>query len=191
MKLTKEKLRQIIKEEIEKTLQENDPYVDYMMGGGNTGATYSKLRDMKDWEAEVMTIVFGFSDKPGLLSVVERDIKLLRSPYSRARATIPFRDGKTSSAFIGGGMTTLDKLVKDKLDLLDDKLLKHIKEKYGPHRVSEPNKKELEDALKAYFTQKTRQFGSSVETASEEPLKKVVEIIKMALEPLKGNILNK
>ena len=190
MKLTKEKLRQIIKEEIEKTLQENDPYVDYMMGGGNTGATYSKLRDMKDWEAEVMTIIFGFSDKPGLLSVVERDIKLLRSPYSRARATIPFRDGRTREpAFIGGKMTTLDKLVKDKLDLLDDKLLKHIKEKYGPHRVSEPDKKELGDALRAYFTQDVE--GVYNEPVSEEPLKKVVEIIKTALEPLKGNILNK
>tara|TARA_A100001515_G_scaffold107446_2_gene88263 strand:+ start:1062 stop:2561 length:1500 start_codon:yes stop_codon:yes gene_type:complete len=190
-KITKGQLQQIIKEEVEKTLQENDPYLDYMMGGGNTGATYSKLRDMKDWEAEVMKIVFGFFDDPGLLSVKERDIKLLRSPYSRARATIPFSDGQTSPAFIGSKMTTLDELVKDKLDLLDDKLLKHIKEKYGPHRVSEPNKKELEDALKAYFTQKTRQFGSSYETVSEEPLKKVVEIIMTALEPLKGNILNK
>lgn len=188
MKLTKAKLRQIIKEEIEKTLQENDPYMDYMMGGGNTGATYSKLRDMKDWEAEVMKIVFGFFDDPGLLSVEERDIKLLRSPYSRDRATIPFRDGKTSS-FIGGKITTLDDLVKDKLKLLDDKLLKHIKEKYGPHRVSEPDKKELEDALRAYFTQDTE--GLYNQTVSEEPLKKVVEIIKTALEPLKGNILNK
>ena len=189
MKLTKAKLRQIIKEEIEKTLQENDPYMDYMMGGGNTGATYSKLKDMKDWEAVVMRIVFGHFDDPGLLSVEERDIKLLRSPYSRDRATIPFSGGKTSPAFIGGKMTTLDDLVKDKLKLLDDKLLKHIKEKYGSHRVSEPDKKELEDALRAYFTQDTE--GSYNQTVSEEPLKKVVEIIKTALEPLKDNILNK
>ena len=165
--------------------------MDYMMGGGNTGATYSKLKDMEDWEAVVMRIVFGYFDDPGLLSVEESDIKLLRSPYSRSRATIPFRDGKTHRSFIGGKMTTLDELVKDKLKLLDDKLLKHIKEKYGPHRVSEFDKKELEDALKAYFTQETRQFGSSAETASEEPLKKVVEIIKTALEPLKENISNK
>ena len=190
MKLTKAKLRQIIKEEIEKTLQENDPYMDYMMGGGNTGATYSKLKDMEDWEAVVMRIVFGRFDDPGLLSVNDRDIEFLRgSSFSRARATIPFRDGKTSSAFIGGKMTTLDDLVKDKLKLLDDKLLKHIKEKYGPHRVSEPDKKELGDALRAYFTQDVE--GVYNETASEEPLKKVVEIIKTALEPLKENISNK
>jgi hypothetical protein len=166
MKVTKKRLRQIIKEEVE-TVLENDPMADYYMSGGNDAATYKKIKTKKGWWGVVRRIVLGDSkDNPGILS-----------------SDTPGKAG-TYFKFKHASDEQKEALLKNKLQVLANGIEK-VKKENGPHRVDDAalktNKEALITALSNFYT--GAGDGLSINDDLQEPVWDIVELVLKPLNP--------